>query len=296
MGTSAAVMWATLYYAYHENHTILPKHQHNLLYYKRFIDDIFGIWIGNTTDEWQEFCQDIDNFGVLTWDIKDQKLSHRVNFLDLTLTIEDSRVISRTYQKDLNLYLYIPPASAHPPGVIKGLLYGLIRRYHAQNTRREDYHNMVRLLYQRLLERGWQSHQIRPLIEGICRTLGAQNTTPNPPVERESDGNQLFIHLTYHPDDIPRQHIRALYDKHLGDLLLRKLNVKRPIIAYSRSKNIGEYITKAKLHQAPGQTASVIMGELRQAQNPTLTPPTNAPPNPNPNPNSHSPNPNPNSL
>ena len=33
MGTSAAVMWATLYYAYHKVHTLLPNHGHNLLYF-----------------------------------------------------------------------------------------------------------------------------------------------------------------------------------------------------------------------------------------------------------------------
>ena len=33
MCTSAAVMWETLYYAYHEIHTLLPKHGTNLLYY-----------------------------------------------------------------------------------------------------------------------------------------------------------------------------------------------------------------------------------------------------------------------
>ena len=36
MGTSAAVMWATLYYAYHEVHTILPKYGDCLLYFKCF--------------------------------------------------------------------------------------------------------------------------------------------------------------------------------------------------------------------------------------------------------------------
>ena len=42
MGTSAAVMWATIYFAVHEKHTILPNHGGKLLYYKRLIlDDIF---------------------------------------------------------------------------------------------------------------------------------------------------------------------------------------------------------------------------------------------------------------
>ena len=34
MGTSAAVMWVTIYFAYHEVHTILPKYGHLLLYFK----------------------------------------------------------------------------------------------------------------------------------------------------------------------------------------------------------------------------------------------------------------------
>ena len=39
----------------------------------------------------------------------------------------------------MNFYLYLPPNSAHPPGVIKGLLLGLIRWFHAQNTHHSDY-------------------------------------------------------------------------------------------------------------------------------------------------------------
>ena len=41
MGTSAAVMWATLYYGYHEAHRLLPTYSEQLFYYRRFIDDIF---------------------------------------------------------------------------------------------------------------------------------------------------------------------------------------------------------------------------------------------------------------
>jgi hypothetical protein len=75
MGTFVAVMWATLYYAYHGVHTILPRHGTSLLYLKRFIDDIFGISVGNDTTDWTVFCNDIDNIEVLHWDIKTQQLS-----------------------------------------------------------------------------------------------------------------------------------------------------------------------------------------------------------------------------
>ena len=136
MGTSSAVMWATLYYAYHEVHTLIPTHGDSLLYFQRFIDDILGIWIGNTTTDWSAFCNDVNTFGVLTWDINERVLSSSVDFLDLTLFIEGNKISSRTFQKKMNLYLYLPSSSAHPISCLKGTIYGLISRYHAQNTYR----------------------------------------------------------------------------------------------------------------------------------------------------------------
>ena len=80
MGTSAAVMWATLYYAYHEVHTLIPRHGQHLFYFKRFIDDMFGVWIGNSTNNWLDFCNDVNNFGVLTWDIAKHRPSNTVDY------------------------------------------------------------------------------------------------------------------------------------------------------------------------------------------------------------------------
>jgi hypothetical protein len=51
MGTSSAVMWATIYYTYHEISRLIPTQGESLLYFRRLIDDIFGIWTGNTTTE-----------------------------------------------------------------------------------------------------------------------------------------------------------------------------------------------------------------------------------------------------
>ena len=85
----------------------------------RFLDDIFGIWTGNHTDEWSSYKADLNNFGILTWEVSD--LSTSVDFLDLTLSIENGRIVSKTYQKPMNLFLYLPPSSAHPLAVSKAL-------------------------------------------------------------------------------------------------------------------------------------------------------------------------------
>jgi hypothetical protein len=271
MGTSSAVMWATLYYAYHEVHKLIPTHGHNLLFFRRFIDDIFGIWIGNTTTDWIAFCDDVDNFGVLTWDIKEQQLSSTVNFLDLTLTIEKDKIVSKTYQKKMNLYLYLPLASAHPQGCIKGTIYGLVGRYYAQNTYRRDYVAIVGLLYHRICERGWEAAFVHDLIIKASRHAEEKAAAPTeaPSTQRKKRANdEVYIHLQYHPDDISRQQIRSLYNDHLAIPFKEDLRVKRAIVAYSRPKNIGDYVTQAKLHEAPGVTSTLIMGEYKKGLDP----------------------------
>jgi len=50
-------------------------------------------------------------------------LQKTVNFLDLTITINSNGLLTtKTYQKPTNLHLYLPPTSAHPPGVLKRII------------------------------------------------------------------------------------------------------------------------------------------------------------------------------
>jgi hypothetical protein len=112
-----------MYTALHERKTLLPRYAGNLLFLRRFIDDKIGVWIDTDPDQWQNFKSDMNNFGALTWKV--EELSRSVKFLDLTIAIgEDRRIVTKTYKKPMNLYLYIPPASAHPPGMLKSIVYG----------------------------------------------------------------------------------------------------------------------------------------------------------------------------
>jgi hypothetical protein len=113
-----------MYYALHERQSILRCHGERLLYFKRFIDDIIGIWIGGDSPAWTQFQSDL-SFGSLRWETS--KLSSSAVFLDLEISLDpDSRrLTTRTYwyQKSMNLFLYIPHTSAHPPGVLKSIVW-----------------------------------------------------------------------------------------------------------------------------------------------------------------------------
>jgi hypothetical protein len=77
------------------------------------------------------------------WD--SSKPTHTVNFLDMTISIQDSIISTKTYQKEGNPYLYINPSSAHPPGMIKGVIFGSIKCYFEQNSSKEDLISITKL-------------------------------------------------------------------------------------------------------------------------------------------------------
>ena len=48
MVTLATAMWVTLYYVYHKEYYLIPRHGAHPTYYRRFIDDMIIIWVVNT--------------------------------------------------------------------------------------------------------------------------------------------------------------------------------------------------------------------------------------------------------
>ncbi|KAL7552672.1 hypothetical protein ACHAWF_015901, partial [Thalassiosira exigua] len=69
MGTSAACMWATIYFWVHERN-LIASYSNYLFFLKRFIDDMFGIWIPNTPaaiTAWTSFQSNVNNFGISEW-------------------------------------------------------------------------------------------------------------------------------------------------------------------------------------------------------------------------------------
>ena len=274
MGTSCAVIFANLYYAWHEKTVILPKYlsthpddspnssPKSLLLHRRFVDDIIGIWIGNE-EESEHYIKDLSTFGILKWDCSKPTLT--VNFLDMTISIQNSTISTKTYQKEGNPYLYINPNSAHPPSMIKGIIFGTIKRYFEQNSNKEDFISITKLFFQRLVARGWDPSIIKPIFISafnkikIPSTNKTTNKSPSPTAR-----GQLFIHFIYHPLDIPRSQVRKIYEEELQGTIMQERNPDAKLtICYSRPKNIQDVLAKAALFEPEGKEVSkYITGEL----------------------------------
>jgi hypothetical protein len=262
MGTPPAPMYATLYYGIHELQ-FRPKFK-SLLYYTRYIDDIFGIWItDNNADtdalNWNNF-QDVLQYGNLTWIVSERQIS--VVFLDLRLTLDTqtSSISTCLYEKPLNLYLYLPPHSAHPPGVLRGLVTGNVIRICRLTSRWEDSETAIRTFYRRLTRRGYSPETLLPIFADAVKKAQTPRAPPN---RDETTENCIFLHLPFNPRDPSSAVLQQTFRKNLLSPIHEQrletmrnehnahLGIDRMIVAYHRPRNIKNLLFPRRFRENP---------------------------------------------
>jgi hypothetical protein len=275
MGTPCACIYATIFFAWFERKMISTQYNNNIIFYRRQIDDIFAIWIPNNANPnaWTEFKTDLNQYCKLNWDIDEPTQS--VNFLDLTISIDNNgKVQYKTFQKPMNLFLYIPAHSTHPPGLLKSLIYGLISTYSRQNSQEHDFMNMIQLFWNRLLDRGYKQEQLLPIFQDALTKNKYKKGRPscdNPRTDFiQDEGSQAFFHLQYHPRGISRNQIQTLYrdicakpDTKTGQSFRNtdtmnggNLRVSKLTVAYSRAQNLRDILNPTTLEDIQGQEVS----------------------------------------
>jgi hypothetical protein len=261
MGTSTAVHYANLYVGLLEVTRLLIKFKKQLLFYRRFIDDGIGVWLCNDPLVWQDFLKCLNTWGSLKW--TSDGLTNEIIFMDLTIRIDpfSNRLTYETFQKAMNLYLYIPPNSAHPQGLLRGIVFGRMRAYWNQNTEKKNFVRMAKLLAQRLIVRGYSKKLLIPLFIEATERLSRLDderrihSASSETATEANDPKPIFFHLPYHPRGIARTTIRKTFDT-----TLKKLMPQRPlIVAVSRPKNLGDRVCRTRLPDVPGYNPSDLI-------------------------------------
>jgi hypothetical protein len=266
MGTPVACTYAMLSFGHHENVEILPTFQPNLIYYRCYIDDILGIWVPPSNvdnDSFERFKAKLNSWGSLKWVV--QNPTKRIQFLDLDLSLDNSRITMETYQKPMNLYLYIPPLSAHPPSCFKGLIFGEIRRYWLQNTP-EKFQELLSKFVQRLVNRGHNLHTLTQILTKAASTLDSRLQNHDTP--KKDDNNTLYIHWRYHPNGLQCSDIRQIFDKTLHS----HLPYDSMHIAISRPKNLRDMLSKSALVLPKNINTHDLINTISPAENQHIQP------------------------
>ena len=292
MGTLVACIYATIYFSYYEETTLLvPTANLQLLYYRRFINDAFSIMNCSDPTTYPRLATLFNQFGedpsrCLHW--KTEPPSRKAIFLDLAIEIGPSGMIStKTYQKPMNLHLFVPAHSAHPLGSIKGLVYSQLRRFWLQNTYVEDFTSQTAKFFHQLELRGHESDVLRTLFLAAATRLDTterhQPVTqptlvlrPNlinnptsvshdklPPLPKRQalrrSKPRTFLHLTYHPQLPSRTVIQRLFQNDVSPHLPPNHHLT---IAFARAPNLGDRLWRTRLTTNPGDNPSCQFASL----------------------------------
>lgn len=240
--------------------------------WKRFIDDVFSVWKG-TEQELLEFLEYINNahptikftagYRTKTEDVKVKwKKDHglivnrenlgnlrprSVDFLDTTVWIDElGKFQTDLFVKDTDKVTYLLPSSAHPGHITKNIPYSL--GYRLKRICSSDYNFKIRReeLKVNLKSRGYTD---KVLENALTRVDLISRNEALKKVERKKNTNRIVFATTYDPR-LPS--ITAIVKKHYNmcknDPDFENSFPETPIVGYRRSKNIGEYLTRAKLY------------------------------------------------
>lgn len=253
MGSNFAVVYACLFLCFQEDQIEAAyESKEHMLYYRRYIDDAFGIWTGpeDLLREW------ITRYG--TW-VDTIKITHTIShttadMLDITFYKDEDfeythRLSTRCHQKIQNKYQYLPWSSWHPYHQKKAFLVGELRRYAQRESTSQGFNEIRLSFYKRLRARGYPAAFIRKCFHDFSydlkTTLLRQQSNRNVAGKRAP----LVFKLDY------SSYTRAL---DLGaslnptlHLLLQQVPelkfLPRPMICWRNPRNLKSYLVKSKV-------------------------------------------------
>jgi uncharacterized protein YjiS (DUF1127 family) len=123
----------------------------------------------------------------------------------MTLSITNNKFDITLFKKPLNLYLYIPPSSAHLPGMATGLVFGMVLRIMKLCSRVSDAQRQICVFYRQLLRRGYSKDHLTMLFTNAFENAYQHYRRTRAELKALEDQklvqgySRVFFHLQYHP-------------------------------------------------------------------------------------------------
>jgi hypothetical protein len=258
MGTNSAPPLANIYVTYLiERNRKLIRYQNKLGLWRRFLDDIFLIWLG-TQEELNSFMSELDNF-TNTLKFTHHSDTQRVPYLDLWISLTREGYLQfSTYQKPLNLFHYLPRSSYHHPCIFKGFIIGELIRYARITTLRNDFKAIKKLFMKRLLERGYSQTYLSKIFSLVLHESRTNAYRSNLALQQQAQLlTTTFLTLPPNPDERKAVHLQLPYSREITCHNPTKLleehweslpisNSHRPMVVYHRHNNLGSILTSKK--------------------------------------------------
>lgn len=233
MGTSCAPTVANLYLAVFETDMLQTALKEGVLFYGRYIDDIFLVFNGKV-DTTKRFLDTVDHPHLqISWETSVESLP----FLDVQVRIDLGLLRTFVYTKRLNRYMYVPFSSAHPLSVKRALVKGERSRFAAICSNPEDLTWVERKFKANLYRRGYPQSLLKKWF--------------TEPVEACSDRtpDKLFYPSHYNPvwEYIDMREVERCFQMELQGTQVPESLLRRQMLSLKRGGNMYDMYNRSNM-------------------------------------------------
>ena len=163
MGSGCSPSYADIFMAKLERgflESLVPTMRKMILFYRRYLDDIFVLWRG-TKAQFQS-CMDLlnDFHHTIKFTFEGDFNLRRTTFLDVIITIQNGALDTDLYIKPTAACAYLSPFSCHPPFIVSNIPYSLAFRIRRICSLEADFNKRLDDLREVLLSRGYNKRSI----------------------------------------------------------------------------------------------------------------------------------------
>lgn len=213
--------------------------------FKRYIDDILGIFVGSKEDL-ELFINHISNYHEsLKFTSEISNVS--VNFLDLKLTIQNDRISTTIHYKETDSHTYLRYDSSHPKSCKNSIPYSQLLRAKRICSEEDNFTSVQAEMTKFFHQRGYPDRITQSAIDRIQEVdrESALTKTVKP------TSNRVPLVMTYHPQAISIRNIVFRNFKELQrDDTTKNIFNEPPVTAYRRDRNISNHLVRAS-HPSP---------------------------------------------
>ncbi len=243
MGASISVFFANTF-MYYRTAYLVHHPPREMLYFKRYIDDIIGIWTGREEDIDPAFSDVSDSHIRLTY----VKSRNSLAALDVLITARDGRISTGVYRKPTDSNQFIHWTSAHPTHLKSSIPYSQLLRVRRICSEEEEFTKEATSMLARFRDRGFPE----PVLQSaLSRVRGRPRQSLLSDTTRPS-GSSLHLVVDYfepsaknireacnvfHKDLLDSAYVRER--QHLAPAGTRIIPVERPVTAFRVGRRLG---------------------------------------------------------
>ncbi|XP_075442477.1 solute carrier family 12 member 7 isoform X2 [Ascaphus truei] len=213
MGTSFAPSYANLFMGYWEHAHIFShtnSFRKNITFYRRFIDDLFLIWEGDT----RSLTEFVDQLNKNDYNLHFTFSHHeqRIEYLDLLLSVDSCQSIqSDIYRKPNSRNTFLKANSGHPRPLIKGIPKAQFLRLKRICSTNDSFVEQSKELALRFFNRGYSKMDLQEAFEYACQIPRTKLLKKKIKMDCKKESMPLYFITQYSRQ---ANNIRSIISKH----------------------------------------------------------------------------------